>query len=132
GHFGGVATVVLKLFNIISADKAYFGQKDFQQALMIQRLVADLNVPVQVVVCPIIREPDGLAMSSRNRYLSPSERQQGLALSRALNTLREKVCLGERDAILLKREMQETLEAAGLERMDYATIADPQTLDLVT
>ena len=89
GHFRGVATVVLKLFNIIPADKAYFGQKDFQQALVIQRMVADLNVPVQVVVCPIIREPDGLAMSSRNRYLSPSERQQGLALSRALNLVQK-------------------------------------------
>ena len=128
GHFRAVATVVLKLFNIIPADRAYFGQKDFQQALVIQRLVADLNVPVQVVVCPIVREPDGLAMSSRNRYLSSSERQQGLALSRALNAIREKVRLGERDAALLKGEMQETLEAAGIERVDYATIADPQTL----
>ncbi len=132
GHFRGVATVVLKLFNIISADRAYFGQKDFQQALVIQQMVADLNVPVQVVVCPIIREPDGLAMSSRNRYLSTGERQQGLALSRALNTIREKVRLGERDATLLKGQMQETLEAAGIERVDYATIADPQTLAEVT
>ena len=132
GHFPGVATVVLKLFNIVPADKAYFGQKDFQQALVIQRMVADLNVPVEVVVCPIIREPDGLAMSSRNRYLSPNERQQGLALSRALNLVQERVKLGERDAILLKREMQETLEEAGIERVDYATIADPLSLAEVT
>lgn len=132
GHFRGVATVVLKLFNIISADKAYFGQKDFQQALVIQRMVADLNLPVQVVVCPITREPDGLAMSSRNRYLSPSERQQALALSRALNLAQERVKLGERNATLLKGEMQETLEKAGIERVDYATIVDPQTLADVT
>jgi pantoate--beta-alanine ligase len=132
GHFRGVATVVLKLFNIIPADKAYFGQKDFQQALVIQRMVTDLDVPVQVVVCPIIREPDGLAMSSRNRYLSPSERQQGLALSRALNLVQERVKLGERNAALLKGEMQETLEGAGIERVDCATIADPQTLAEVT
>jgi pantoate--beta-alanine ligase len=132
GHFRGVATVVLKLFNIIPADKAYFGQKDFQQALVIQRMVADLNVPVQVVVCPIIREPDGLAMSSRNRYLSPSERQQALALSRALNLVQERVKLGERNAALLKGEMQETLEGAGIKRVDYSTIADPQTLAEVT
>jgi pantoate--beta-alanine ligase len=132
GHFRGVATVVLKLFNMILADKAYFGQKDFQQALVIQRMVADLNVPTQVVVCPIIREPDGLAMSSRNRYLSPSERQQGLALSRALNFIRDRVSRRERDATALKGQMQETLEAAGIVRVDYATIADPQTLAEVT
>jgi pantoate--beta-alanine ligase len=132
GHFRGVATVVLKLFNVIPADKAYFGQKDFQQALVIQRMVADLNVPVQVVVCPIIREPDGLAMSSRNRYLSPSERQQGLALSRGLTNVHEAVNRGERDAVKLIRQMQVTLEAAGIEGVDYATIVDPQTLAGVT
>jgi pantoate--beta-alanine ligase len=132
GHFRGVATVVLKLLNIIPADKAYFGQKDFQQALVIERMVADLNLPVQVVVCPIVREPDGLAMSSRNRYLSPSERQQALALSRALNLVQERFSRGERDAALLKGKMQETLEAAGIEREDYATISDAQTLAEVT
>jgi pantoate--beta-alanine ligase len=128
GHFRGVATVVLKLFNIIPADKAYFGQKDFQQALVIQRMAADLNLPVQVVVCPIIREPDGLAMSSRNRYLSPSERQQGLALSRALKNVEQAVNRGERDTTMLRVQMQETLEAAEIVRVDYATIADPETL----
>ncbi len=128
GHFQGVATVVLKLFNIIPADRAYFGQKDFQQALVIQRMAADLNLPVQVVVCPIIREPDGLAMSSRNRYLSPRERQQVLAVSRALTSLQEAVGRGERDATELKLQMQNTLRAAGIERVDYATIADPMTL----
>lgn len=132
GHFRGVATVVLKLFNIIPADKAYFGQKDFQQALVIERMAADLNLPVQVVACPIVREPDGLAMSSRNRYLSPSERQQALALSRALNLVQERFSRGERDATLLKSQMQETLEAAGIERVDYATISNSQTLAEVT
>ena len=128
GHFRGVATVVLKLFNIIPADRAYFGQKDFQQALVIRRMAQDLNVPLEVVVCPIIREPDGLAMSSRNRYLSPSERQRALALSRALNLVQEQVSRGERDAVALKGQMQEVLEGAGIERVDYATIADPETL----
>lgn len=128
GHFRGVATVVLKLFNIIPADRAYFGQKDFQQFLVIQRMVADLNVPVQVVVCPIVREPDGLAMSSRNRYLSPGERQQALALSRALTNVQEAVSRGERDAATLADDMQRTLEGAGIERIDYATLVDPNTL----
>ncbi|MCE9529312.1 MAG: pantoate--beta-alanine ligase [Planctomycetales bacterium] len=132
GHFRGVATIVLKLFNIIPADRAYFGQKDFQQALVIRRMVADLNVPVQIVVCPIIREPDGLAMSSRNRYLSPSERQQALALSRALNLVQEQFSRGVRDAIALKERMQDVLERAGIERVDYATIADPETLAEMT
>lgn len=131
-HFRGVATIVLKLFNIIPADKAYFGQKDFQQALVIQRMVGDLNLPVQVVVCPIIREADGLAMSSRNRYLSSSEREQALALSRALNLVQEQVSRGVRDASILKGQMQEVLETAGIVRVDYATIADQKTLAEVT
>ncbi|MBC7854133.1 MAG: pantoate--beta-alanine ligase [Pirellulaceae bacterium] len=128
GHFRGVATVVLKLFNIIPADRAFFGQKDYQQALVIQRMVADLNVPVQVVVCPIVREPDGLAMSSRNRYLSPSERQQALALSRALTNVQEAVGRGIRDAEKLAADMRRTLETAGIKHIDYATLADPHTL----
>lgn len=131
-HFRGVATVVLKLFNIIPADKAYFGQKDFQQALVIQHMAADLNLPVQVVVCPIIREADGLAMSSRNRYLSSSERGQALALSRALHLVQEQASRGVRDASVLKGQMEEVLESAGIERVDYATIADQKTLAEVT
>ena len=89
GHFRGVATVVLKLFQIVPVAAAYFGQKDFQQALVIERLTADLNLPIQIVVCPIVREPDGLAMSSRNRYLSPQQREQALGLSRSLRAARE-------------------------------------------
>jgi pantoate--beta-alanine ligase len=131
-HFRGVATIVLKLFNIIPADQAYFGQKDFQQALVIQRMVADLNLPVQVVLCPIIREADGLAMSSRNRYLSSIERLQALALSRALKLVVDQVSRGVRDASVLKSQMQEVLETAGIERVDYATIADQKTLAEVT
>ena len=84
GHFRGVATVVLKLFNLIPANVAYFGQKDYQQALVIQHMVRDLNLPIKIAVCPIVREPDGLALSSRNRYLSTAEREQALALSRTL------------------------------------------------
>ena len=128
GHFRGVATVVLKLFNIIPADRAYFGQKDFQQALVIQRMVADLNVPVQVLVCPIVREPDGLAMSSRNRYLSSSQRQQAMALSRALADVQAAVSRGVRDAAALTAGMRRTLEGAGIERIDYAMLANPNTL----
>ena len=127
-HFRGVATIVLKLFNIIPADRAYFGQKDFQQALVIKRMVADLNVATQIVVCPIIREPDGLAMSSRNRYLSPSDRQRALALSRALNLVQELASHGEREASELTKKMQAVLEQAGIERIDYATIVNPDTL----
>ena len=131
GHFRGVATVVLKLFQIDPADKAYFGQKDYQQALVIRRMVADLNLPVQVVVCPIVREPDGLAMSSRNRYLSSGERQQALALSRALSRVQEQAAHGQRDARGLAAQIQDVLEAAGIERIDYATVADAETLSEV-
>src|SRR5690606_34205658 len=94
GHFRGVATVVLKLFNIVPADVACFGQKDFQQALVIRRMAADLNLPIRIEVCPIVREPDGLAMSSRNRYLSPADRARSLALSRALARAAELVAGG--------------------------------------
>jgi len=128
GHFRGVATVVLKLFNIVPADVACFGQKDFQQALVIRRMVADLNVPIRIEVCPIVREPDGLAMSSRNRYLSPAERERSLALSRALRRAEELVAAGERRASVVREAMQHVL-ADAVDRLDYATIADPETLE---
>lgn len=128
GHFRGVATVVLKLFNIVPADVACFGQKDFQQALVIRRMVADLNVPIRIEVCPIVREPDGLAMSSRNRYLSPAERERSLALSRALRRAEELVAAGERRASVVREAMQNVL-ADAVDRLDYATIADPETLE---
>jgi pantoate--beta-alanine ligase len=128
GHFRGVATVVLKLFHIVPADVACFGRKDFQQALVIRRMAADLNLPIEIAVCPIVREPDGLAMSSRNRYLSPAERQQALALSRSLDEAQRLVASGERSASALLASMRNILNAAGIERIDYVALADPETL----
>jgi pantoate--beta-alanine ligase len=114
-HFAGVATVVLKLFNMVQPDVAYFGQKDAQQALVIRKLVRDLDVPVRVAVCPTVREPDGLALSSRNAYLSPGEREQALALSRSLRSAEEVVASGERDAAAVLEAARAELDAAGLE-----------------
>jgi pantoate--beta-alanine ligase len=128
GHFRGVATVVLKLFQLTSADVAFFGQKDFQQALVIQHMVRDLDVPVRICVCPIVREPDGLAMSSRNRYLRAEERRRATALWRALSWAAERVAAGERDADRLTVRMRAELENNGLARIDYVAVADPQTL----
>jgi pantoate--beta-alanine ligase len=131
GHFRGVATVVLKLLNIIPADVACFGQKDYQQAQVIRRMVADLNVPVEIVVCPIIREPDGLAMSSRNRYLSPTERLQALALSLALDEAERLVAAGEVSSEPILAAMGNKLRSAGIERIDYVALADPDSLEPV-
>jgi pantoate--beta-alanine ligase len=128
GHFRGVATIVLKLFQIIPADVACFGQKDFQQAQVIRRMVADFNVPIEIVVCPIIREPDGLAMSSRNRYLSAPERQQALALSQALDEAERLVTSGEIEAEPIVAAMRNRLRSAGITRIDYAVLADPESL----
>jgi pantoate--beta-alanine ligase len=129
GHFRGVATVVLKLFNSVPADVAYFGQKDYQQSLVIRKMVEDLNVPVSIRVCPTVREPDGLAMSSRNAYLSPVQRQQALALSGSLNLAAEMIRQGQRDASLIESKMRQALAVAGIDRIDYVAIADLQTLD---
>jgi pantoate--beta-alanine ligase len=128
GHFRGVATVVLKLFEIIPADVACFGEMDFQQLLVIEHLVRDLAVPIEIVRCPIVREADGLAMSSRNRYLSAAERQQALALSEALARAAALVAAGERDGQAIAAAMRQTLLAAGIQRIDYAVVADPATL----
>jgi pantoate--beta-alanine ligase len=128
GHFRGVATVVLKLFNLIPADFACFGQKDYQQLLVIRRMVQDLDLPIEIVACPTVREPDGLAMSSRNRYLSPAERQQALALSRALQQASESVAAGERSAAVIIAQMQQVLQGAGITRIDYVAVRDPDTL----
>ncbi len=132
GHFRGVATIVLKLLNIIPADLACFGQKDFQQAQVIRRMVADLNVPIEIVVCPIIREPDGLAMSSRNRYLSPAERQQALALALALDEAERLVATGVLDSEPILAAMGNKLRSAGITRIDYVALADPESLAPVT
>ncbi len=108
-HFAGVATVVLKLFNLAPADRAYFGRKDYQQTVVVRQMVSDLNVPIEIVVCPTLREPDGLAMSSRNAYLSPTERQHATALRRSLLAAEELVAVGETDVEALRAPMESAL-----------------------
>ena len=130
GHFKGVTTVVLKLLNIVQPHNSYFGWKDAQQALIIKRMVRDLSVPVNVNICPIVREPDGLAMSSRNSYLSPEEREKALVLWQALQAAKKKIDGGERDSGLLKREMRKIIEPKA-SKIDYISIADINTLEEV-
>ncbi len=129
GHFRGVATVVLKLFEIVRPDLAVFGQKDYQQQLLIRRMVQDLHVPVEIVTVPTVREPDGLALSSRNRYLSPSDRHAASVLSRALVRARQAVTRGERDANRVRQMLRETLESEMSAKVDYAEVADAETLE---
>ncbi|MGQ0636895.1 MAG: pantoate--beta-alanine ligase [Planctomycetaceae bacterium] len=128
GHFRGVATVVLKLFQMVPADLAYFGQKDYQQRTLIRRMVADFDVPIEIRVCPTVREADGLALSSRNVYLSADERRAALALSRSLKLARDLLTAGERDLSVVRRRMHELLTSEALVRPDYATLAHPDTL----
>ncbi len=128
GHFRGVTTVVTKLFNAAQPQKAYFGQKDAQQAAVIRRMTHDLNFPIDIVVCPIVREPDGLAMSSRNVYLDPKERQAALVLSRALRAVQEAFASGERSASALRSVMEKTVLAEPLARLQYVSCADPDSL----
>lgn len=130
GHFQGVATVVAKLFNAVQPDRAYFGQKDAQQAAVIRRLARDLDFPVEIVVCPTVREPDGLALSSRNAYLSGVERNAAVALSRALKSAAAAWSAGERDPAQLKAALHQVLDAEPLARVDYAEVVDPA--DFVT
>jgi pantoate--beta-alanine ligase len=115
GHFEGVATVVVKLFNIVQPDVAYFGQKDGQQALVIRKLVRDLDIPVRIEVCPTVRDPDGLALSSRNAYLSEAERERALAIGRALRAAEERVAGGERDVAAVLAAARAELDEAGIE-----------------
>ena len=129
GHFRGVTTVVSKLFHIVEPDFAFFGQKDAAQVAVIRRLVRDLNFPVQVVVCPIIREPDGLALSSRNIYLSPQERKSAQALSRSMSAIHAQFQSGERDAGLLVEIGRDVISEESLIRLDYLEIVDPDTLE---
>ena len=131
GHFRGVATIVLKLLNMVGPDVAYFGQKDYQQALVIRRMVEDLNVPVAIRVCPIVREPDGLAMSSRNRYLSPQARKQAVVLWKSLCLAGRLVQQGRRDAQRIAEEVRRLILSAGQPRIDYVALADPETLQPV-
>jgi len=128
GHFKGVATVVAKLFNAVQPQAAFFGQKDAQQAVVIQRMVKDLNMPIELHICPIVREADGLAMSSRNTYLSPDERQAALVLSRSLKAGKAAFEAGERNAQNLKQVVLSVLEAEPLARVQYVSCADPNTL----
>ncbi len=131
GHFRGVATVVLKLFNIVQPDAAYFGQKDYQQAAVIRRMTADLNLPLAIRVCPTVREPDGLAMSSRNRYLSPAARQRARVLWKSLQTAAKLVEEGQCDAAAIVARMRGMIETAEDARIDYVALVDPDTLQPV-
>jgi pantoate--beta-alanine ligase len=128
GHFRGVTTIVLKLFQVVPADIAYFGEKDFQQCLVIRDMVRDLLLPMKLCFCPTIRESDGLALSSRNRYLSGVEREQALGLSRSLRTAQEMVAQGERDAAAIERELLRILASHRIHDVDYAAVRHPDTL----
>ena len=131
GHFRGVATVVLKLLNIVQPDRAYFGQKDFQQQLLVRKMCQEFDLPVEIRTCPTVREPDGLALSSRNRYLNADERQTALSLHRSLQLAAERLRHGERDVRAIAGEMRRLLEAAGA-RPDYAVVADLESLEELT
>ena len=128
GHFRGVATIVCKLFNIIQPAVAYFGQKDAQQARIIQQMVRDLNLPLAIQVQPIVREADGLALSSRNQYLDANQRRQATVLYRSLEEVRELVNTGQRDAAILVQTMKNRIATAAAARLDYAAVVDFETL----
>ncbi|MCK6584493.1 MAG: pantoate--beta-alanine ligase [Anaerolineales bacterium] len=128
GHFRGVATVVAKLFNATQPDKAYFGQKDAQQAAVIRRMAVDLNFPLEVIVCPTVREADGLAMSSRNKYLNEEERKAATVLYRSLSAAKQMYDAGGRDAEKLRGKMKEVLNSEPLARVQYVSCADYDSL----
>ena len=128
GHFRGVATVVLKLLGMVQPDAAFFGQMDYQQSVVIRRMVADLDVPVTIRICPTVREADGLALSSRNRYLSPAARQRALVLWQSLQLAGRMLSGGERRAEVIAGEMRKLIESAGDARVDYIALADAETL----
>jgi pantoate--beta-alanine ligase len=128
GHFRGVATVLAKLFNAVQPRKAYFGQKDAQQVAVIKQMVRDLNFPVEIVVGPTLREVDELAMSSRNSYLNPAERQAATVLYRALTAAHAAYARGERDAEALRTLMRKTIESEPLAKLQYVSCADPRSL----
>jgi pantoate--beta-alanine ligase len=132
GHFRGVATVVSKLFHGVEPQRAYFGEKDFQQLRLIQHMVRDLLIPIEVIGCPTVREPDGLAMSSRNVYLDAAERRAATSLSRALFEADARVKAGERDAVKLQAFVYGLLELEPLARIDYVAVVHPLTLQPLT
>jgi pantoate--beta-alanine ligase len=127
-HFRGVSTVVAKLFNGVNPQKAYFGQKDAQQAIVIQQMTRDLNFPIEIVICPIFREPDGLAMSSRNSYLNPDQRQAATVLWRSLNAAKQAYDVGERDAEKLTGVMKDVILSEPLAQLGYVSVANVTTL----
>jgi pantoate--beta-alanine ligase len=129
GHFRGVATVVLALFEIVSPDLAIFGQKDYQQQLLIRRMVEDLHVPIEILTEPTVRESDGLAMSSRNRYLNPAERQAATVLYRGLRLAREAVAGGESDANRVRQILDDAISFERLAHLEYAEVADADSLE---
>jgi pantoate--beta-alanine ligase len=129
GHFRGVATIVAKLFNIVAPDKAFFGQKDAAQVAILRRMVRDLNFPLEMVVCPIVRDPDGLALSSRNRYLSAEDRQSALVLHRTLHRIEARAAAGETDTSALLDAGLAALAEEPDVRLDYLRIVDPETLE---
>jgi pantoate--beta-alanine ligase len=128
GHFRGVCTVVLKLFHMTQPDVAYFGQKDAQQTVVVRRMMRDLDVPVRLEVCPTVREPDGLALSSRNQYLDADQRRQAVVLYRMLQDAKARIDAGERDAAAVRRAMLDRLAEAPLGRLDYAAVVDAGSL----
>lgn len=130
-HFRGVTTVVAKLFHIVQPDVAFFGQKDAAQVAIIRRMVRDLNIPVEIAVCPIVREPDGLALSSRNAYLNAEQRKQALVLRRSLLRVKEMADAGERNTVRLAAAGREAFAVNGPVRLDYLEIVDPENLDPV-
>ncbi len=129
GHFRGVATVVLKLFNIVKPHLAVFGEKDYQQLKLIERMVRDLNLDLEIVPHPTVREPDGLAMSSRNVYLKPEERESALSLYRALELARRRVAEGVKEVAILRDEIEKFIQAHPYTRIDYIEFRDPETLE---
>jgi len=131
GHFRGVATVVLKLFEIVRPQFAFFGRKDAQQVRILQQMTRDLNLDVEIVVCPIVREPDGLALSSRNAYLAPEERRAATALYRALDEARRTVDAGARDVVQIRASISKFLSGEPKTRVDYAEIVDAETFEPV-
>ncbi|HEV7969130.1 MAG TPA: pantoate--beta-alanine ligase [Candidatus Acidoferrales bacterium] len=132
GHFRGVATVVLKLLEIVQPRRAFFGRKDAQQARIIHQMARDLHLDSEIVVCPIVRDPDGVAMSSRNAYLNPEERRSATILFRTLDGARKSISHGERDAQRLAAAMRQTLRTEPLAEVDYAEVVDAKTLESVT